>query len=220
MPLRSRNRAPTLAVVGGSALTVDPLGPQGRAHARADGRELDWSILMARAQSGDRGAYHRLLEEIAPYLRALAARRRVDAADIEDFVQDILLAVHAIRHTYDPARPFGPWLVTIANCRITDGLRRRTRRMARELPFDREHETFAEPQANFSEADSNARALMEEVEKLPPGQRFAVRLLKLEERSLKEAAAVSGRSIGALKVASHRALRTLKRVLTRRGHET
>lgn len=220
MPLGSRNRAPSLSLIGGSPLPADRLGSESRADARTEGRELDWSILMARAQNGERSAYRRLLEEVTPYLRALAVRRRVGHADVEDCVQDILLTVHAIRHTYDPTRPFGPWLVAIANHRITDGLRRRTRRRGRELPLSPEHETFAGPQANLGEPDANVRTLMEEIEKLPYGQRLALRLLKLEERSLKEAAGASGRSIGSLKVASHRALRTLQRVFARRDHET
>jgi len=217
MPFHSRYRTPSLSIVGGSAL---PPGSERCADARAEGRDVDWSILMARAQSGERRAYGRLLEEIAPYLRALAARRGVEDADIEDRVQDVLLTVHAIRHTYDPARPFGPWLVAIAHRRITDGLRRQTRRRARETPLNPKHETFAAPQANLEEAEADSRALMDEIEKLPSGQRQALRLLKLEQRSLKEAAAVSGQSIGSLKVASHRAMRSLRRVFARRGHET
>jgi DNA-directed RNA polymerase specialized sigma24 family protein len=87
-------------------------------------RDTDWAILMAHAQDGDRSAYQRLLREITPYLRSLAARRHRDPSDVEDAVQDILLTVHAIRHTFDPTRPFGPWLVTIANRRFIDRLRR------------------------------------------------------------------------------------------------
>ena len=64
----------------------------------------DWSGLMARAQNGDAAAYRRLLGEIAPYLRSLAAKRHRDPLDIEDSVQDILLTIHAVRATYDPAR--------------------------------------------------------------------------------------------------------------------
>src|SRR5258708_35732958 len=90
-------------------------------------RDVDWSILMARAQEGDRAAYHRLLQEITPYLRSLAARRHRDPNDIEDAVQDVLLTVHSIRQTYDPARPFAPWLVAIANRRFIDRLRRQGR---------------------------------------------------------------------------------------------
>ena len=97
--------------------------------------ELDWSIYMARAQGGDREAYRRLLEEITPYLRSLAARRIQNHSDVEDAVQDALLTVHAVRHTYDPTRPFGPWLVAIATRRIIDALRRRGRAGSRETPL-------------------------------------------------------------------------------------
>src|SRR6516165_7888891 len=90
-------------------------------------RDVDWSILMARAQEGDGAAYHRLLQEITPYLRSLAARRYRDANDTEDAVQDVLLTIHSIRQTYDPTRPFAPWLVAIANRRFIDRLRRQGR---------------------------------------------------------------------------------------------
>ena len=84
----------------------------GAAFAKA--REVDWSILMAHGQAGDQEAYRRLLEEITPYVRSLAVKSHRDPTDIEDSVQDVLLTVHAVRHTYDPTRPFGPWLVAIA----------------------------------------------------------------------------------------------------------
>src|ERR671919_2815924 len=88
----------------------------------ADG-SATWSALMARAQEGDRCAYRRLLEEITPYLRSLAAKHRALSGETEDTVQDILLTLHAVRHTYDPRRPFGPWLLAIARRRIADRLR-------------------------------------------------------------------------------------------------
>jgi RNA polymerase sigma-70 factor (ECF subfamily) len=175
---------------------------------------------MARAQGGDREAYRRLLEEITPYLRSLAARRMPNRSDVEDAVQDTLLTIHAVRRTYDPARPFGPWLVAIANRRIVDALRRRGRTGARETPLDAEHETFAAPEANYHEAASEARALREAVESLSPGQREAIKLLKLKEMSLKEAAAASGMTVAALKVATHRALKSLRKMLGRQDRRT
>jgi RNA polymerase sigma factor (sigma-70 family) len=183
-------------------------------------RELDWSIAMARAQDGDREAYRRLLEGIAPYLRFLVRRRMGSAGELEDTVQDILLTVHSIRHTYDPARPFGPWLVAIAERRVVDALRRRGRREAREAPLESMEETFADPGANHPEAAAEGRALREAVERLPPAQREAIRLLKLNEMSLKEAAAASGMSIAALKVATHRGLRSLRRLFGKQDTET
>ena len=173
-------------------------------------------MLMARAQSGDREAYRRLLMEITPYLRALAARRHHDPRDAEDAVQDILLTLHAIRHTYDPGRPFAPWLVAIANHRLVDRLRRQGRLRARETAPLPEPETFAADAANLSEKALQRRDLEAAVAQLSPGQRQAIRLLKLEERSLREAAVLSGMSIAALKVATHRAIKRLREILGKR----
>jgi len=114
-------RPPQLRLVGSEGDPA-PVGPGPTI------RDTDWAILMAHAQDGDRSAYQRLLREITPYLRSLAARRHRDPSDVEDAVQDILLTVHAIRHTFDPTRPFGAWLVTIANRRFIDRLRQQGRR--------------------------------------------------------------------------------------------
>jgi RNA polymerase sigma-70 factor, ECF subfamily len=123
---------------------------------------------MGRAQDGDRDAYRVLLEAVAPYLRALAARRFKDASDIDDSVQDILLTIHAMRHTYDPRRPFGPWLVTIANRRMIDRLRTKMRTHARETEFTARHETFSADGTNLPANDAFAdEALHAAIERLP-----------------------------------------------------
>jgi len=179
---------------------------------RPDG-SLDWSAHMQRAQDGDRDAYRCLLEDITPYLRALAARHLGNPSDIEDAVQDILLTLHAVRHTYDPARPFGPWLVAIAHRRIVDRLRRQARCNARETPFDADDDTLLPSETNLQEDALDRRRLREVIERLPTGQREAIRMLKLEEMSLQEAAAASGTSIAALKVATHRALKNLRKLI-------
>jgi RNA polymerase sigma-70 factor (ECF subfamily) len=64
-----------------------------------------------------------LLREVLPVLRAMVRRACRDAQDVDDIVQDVLLSLHAVRHTYDPARPFVPWLVTIARRRAADAMR-------------------------------------------------------------------------------------------------
>jgi RNA polymerase sigma-70 factor (ECF subfamily) len=180
----------------------------------------EWAALMGAAQSGDATAYRRLLTAIAPYLRSIAARHHRERSDIEDSVQDVLLTLHAVRHTYDPSRPFKPWLVAIARRRIIDRLRGQGRRRARETFLAPEHETFAAPEANTYEAEPDARALREAVAQLPEGQRQAITLLKIEEKSLKEASAASGMSIVALKVSTHRAVKTLRKILERRREDT
>ena len=175
----------------------------------------DWSGLMARAQDGDRAAYRALLQDATPYLRRLAARCFKEPTEVEDAVQDILLTIHAVRHAYDPGRPFGPWLVAIANRRLIDRLRRETRLRSREIELSARHETFSADPANLpiDDAADDAATLHKAIERLPPDQNQAIRLLKLNEMSLKEAAAASGRSIAALKVATHRAVKSLRRLL-------
>lgn len=219
MASKIRQTGPTLSlepdVQARGAFGCDPIA----AETRADGR-LDWTILMARAQGGDRDAYRRLLEAITPYLRALVARHVGNSSDLEDTVQDILLTVHTVRHAYDPARPFGPWLLTIANRRLIDGLRRRGRSRAHEIPIELEHETFSSSEANLQEEAADARVLREAIERLPAGQRDAIRMLKLEEMSLLEASAASGMSVASLKVATHRALKKLRTVIVCYGSRT
>lgn len=195
-----------------AASSTDAKGVGGERNAR---RPRDWSDLMARAQDGDRRAYRALLENVTPYLRTLAARCFKEPSDTEDAVQDVLLTVHAVRHTYDPGRPFGPWLVAIANRRIIDRLRRHTRARSREIELSAEHETFLPDAANFQFEDTSAdqATLHAAIAALPPDQREAVSLLKLKELSLKEAALASGRSVSALKVATHRAIKSLRKRL-------
>ncbi|PXX35007.1 MULTISPECIES: sigma-70 family RNA polymerase sigma factor [Burkholderia] len=193
-----------------------PEAGSGRAAIREDGSP-DWSMLMACAQIGDRDAYRRLLESVTPYLRRLAARHGVHPDAVEDVVQDILITLHQVRHTYAPERPFGPWLVSIASRRIVDALRRQGRAASREMSLDPDHETLAGDGANLMEEAADAQVLRDALARLPQGQRDAIRMLKLEEMSLKEAAVASGMTVAALKVAVHRGIKTLRKLLARKG---
>jgi RNA polymerase sigma factor (sigma-70 family) len=183
---------------------------------RADDRAL--MSLMQAAQAGDTHAYARLLDEITPRLRRLvrAQRKFLRTEDIEDLVQDILLSLHAVRATYDPRRPFMPWLMAIARNRLADGARRYARRAAHEVRVEALPVTFSDEGANRDDGGyRDPEALKRAIRDLPPGQRDAIEMLKLREMSLKEAAAASGTSVGALKVAVHRAMATLRKTLIR-----
>ena len=172
--------------------------------------------LMRAAQLGDSASYRELLRAITPRIRDVVRRQRGFAgiAEVEDLVQDVLLSVHAVRATYDPARPFVPWLLAIVRNRLADGARRYARIARREVHVDEGGVTFSEPEANDDIGElGDAAALHEAVCALPEGQRQAIELVKLKELSLKEAAEVSGTSVGALKVATHRAMATLRRRL-------
>jgi RNA polymerase sigma-70 factor (ECF subfamily) len=175
--------------------------------------------LMRAAQRGDGGAYVELLRAITPRIRQAVRRQRgfAGAAEVEDLVQDVLLSVHAVRTTYDPARPFEPWLNAIVRNRLVDGARRYGRIARREVKVDDLDVTFSDHPANEESADlGDSVALRDAVRALPEQQRQAIELTKLKELSLKEAAKVSGTSVGALKVATHRAMATLRMTLAKR----
>ncbi len=178
--------------------------------------DQSWDNLMRAAQDGDADAYRSLLNEVTPRLRRVIRARRsfLDPQDIEDLVQDVLLSVHSVRHTYDPARPFLPWLLAIVRNRLADAARRYSRQKGRELAVDDLDVTFADLAPNTAhEGGGDEEALARAIRGLPDGQRQAIELLKLREMSLKEASAHSGSSVGALKVATHRAMASLRRAL-------
>lgn len=175
--------------------------------------DADWSALMARGQEGDGEAYRRLLQSILPYLRALARRAGLPGDEVEDSVQDVLMTLHMIRHSYDPARPFAPWLAAVARHRIVDRRRRVIRKALRESPMDSETETLPALPTYLPETASEIRRMKAAIAALPKGQRQAIEMLKLREMSLKEASAASGQSISALKVAVHRAVKRLRSLL-------
>jgi RNA polymerase sigma factor (sigma-70 family) len=180
--------------------------------------EHAFEALMRAAQSGDGQAYARLLREITPRLHAMIRRQRqfLPAEDIEDLVQDVLMSLHAVRATYDPSRPFMPWLAAITRNRLADGARRYVRQKAHEVNVEEYPVTFSEEGTNKdSELYRDPEALKQAIEALPSGQREAMEMLKLREMSLKEAAVASGTSIGALKVSVHRAMAALRKALSK-----
>ena len=173
---------------------------------------------MCAVQAGDSRAYAELLTAITPRLRQIIfnQRRFLQHADIEDLVQEVLLSLHAVRSTYDPARPFIPWLLVITRNRLADAARRYGRRTATDEETRQMEVTFSAENTNTrAEELGDPDALKQAIEQLPPAQREAIEMLKLREMSLKEASEASGTSIGALKVSVHRAMISLRRTLRR-----
>jgi RNA polymerase sigma factor (sigma-70 family) len=174
--------------------------------------------LMRAAQAGDGTAYRQLLEEMTPRIRRIVRSQRsfLPAEDIEDLVQEILLSVHAVRATYDPNRPFLPWLLAIARNRLVDGARRHARSTAHEVYAENLAVTFADDSTNTNmDTYGDVEELRQAIGTLPPIQRDAIQMLKLGEMSLKEAAIASQTSVGALKVATHRAMTALRKILVK-----
>jgi len=180
----------------------------------------DRSALMAAAQAGDAAAYARLLRDCVPLIRSIARRCGLAPDGADDVVQDVLMTIHRARASYDPRRPFDAWLRVIAERRAIDHLRRVRRQGAREvfapLAFEAHADEAADPGRGL-DAAADAGRVGEAVAALPDRQREAVRVLVVEERSLDEAAAATGRSKGSLKVNLHRALKALRLQTGREG---
>jgi RNA polymerase sigma-70 factor (ECF subfamily) len=162
---------------------------------------------MVRVQSGDQDAYRVLLDDVAQVLRGFLRRRVADSNEVDDVLQDVLMAMHRARHTFDPMRPVEPWLFAIARNVTIDHARRRASRGRWELLVDElpdqagTIEEFAEPR------------LDEALAKLPASQREAFEMLKLEGLTVEAAAERAGTTPGALKVRAHRAYKALRAML-------
>jgi RNA polymerase sigma factor (sigma-70 family) len=171
-------------------------------------QEGELGRLMVQAQNGDRQAYEQLLHRVAVLAQAFVRRRVANVAWCDDVVQESLVALHRSRHTYDPARPFVPWLYAIVQNRLIDALRVQRRRLLRELDPERSPEPVRPPP---QEHDALASDVRRAVASLPDNQRRVIELLKLEELSVREVAARLGMSEANVKVTAHRGYRALRR---------
>jgi RNA polymerase sigma-70 factor, ECF subfamily len=169
-------------------------------------REAQWRTWMAAGLAGDAVAYRALLEDIARRLRTVLARRfDHSAAELEDIVQESLLAIHLKRHTWVPGELVGPWIVAIARHKAIDALRRRGRRA--EWPI--EDLEFVDPQTSPEENAREGHDLSNLLDRLDDRQRAIVKAVSLEGLSTREAAARLSMTEGALRVALHRSLKRL-----------
>ena len=163
--------------------------------------------LMEALQKGDPDACSALFDDIGPSLTYFLRRRVGDAHELEDVYQEVLMALFEARHTYEPGRPFEPWLFAIARNIAVDYSRRRWSRARWE-------ELVAEPPEQLAEAFNRGTPELETLlAKLPSDQREAFAMLKLDGLSIETASAKAGVSAGALKVRAHRAYKALKRLL-------
>ena len=169
-----------------------------------------WVDLFAAAQRGDADAYRVFLNAIIPFVRTIARRRCWSEDMAEDVLQDVLLTVHRVRHTYQPGRPVEPWLAAIVVRRSIDATRKRGRIGRREIFNEAAYETFADPRAKEPLDADASRTLARMTEGLPRGQKEAIILVKIKEMTLAEASLASGQSIALLKVNIHRAMKKLR----------
>lgn len=192
--------APRDAAVAAPARTMLPTTP-------SDEFEAALRPLWLRAQAGDEAAYRAALQRIAARLRAFLRRRMTGAPDdVEDLVQETLLALHLQRGTYDPAQPVGAWVLAIARHKLVDLWRRRGRREALHDALDDVDEAaLVQPEPEAGARRDLGRLL----DGLPEAQRVAIVLTKIDGLSVAEAAARTGASVSAIKVQVHRGLKRL-----------
>lgn len=168
-----------------------------------------WGTLMVAAQTGNGGAYRRLLIELQGWLARYYARR-LPMAQVDDAVQDTLLAIHQKRHTYDPQRPFKPWLAAVARHKWIDRLRTMSRTATESWPPE-----IAVP--DHESAVTSATVLRQLMTELKPAQADAIRLVKIEGYSVDEASARTGQSGSLIKVNIHRGLAKLSAIVAGRS---
>ena len=175
--------------------------------------EVELRSLMVAALDGDAEAYRQLLSSASSRLRAYFKSRlkRIDrsATEAEDLLQEVLIAIHTRRHTYDRAQLFTPWLYAIARYKLVDHLRR-TRASMNDISIESASEVVAH---NDSEAIESGLDLEKLLARLPPKMKQAIQYVKLEGLSVRETARRTGMSESSVKVSVHRGLKTVARLI-------
>lgn len=169
--------------------------------------EVTLQGLFLAGLAGDGRSYHHFLEQLSGHLRSFLRRRVFQGdGDVEDLVQEILLAVHNARHTYRPEQPLTAWIHAIARYKLTDFLRARSRREALNDPLDEDDALFAGTDAQAGEARRDLALLLA---RLPDRQRLPILHVKVQGHSVRETARLTGLSESAVKIGVHRGLKAL-----------
>lgn len=177
--------------------------------AAQDALEAELRALLLRGLDGDAAAYRAFLQRLAGHLRAFLARRLFGwPDDVEDLVQECLLAMHNQRHTYQTDQPVTAWVHAIARYKLIDLLRARSVREALHDPLDDELAVFAESATEASDARRDLDGLLQT---LPDRQRLPIVHVKLQGESVADTARRLGMSESAVKVGIHRGLKALAR---------
>jgi len=174
---------------------------------RANATEERLRRVFLEALAGDAVAYQQFLSALGSHLRAFFRRRLSQTPDdVEDLVQESLLAVHNSRHTYRAEQPLTAWVHTIARYKLIDFLRARSRREALNDPWDDESQLFAESHSEAAEARHDLGRILQS---LPERHRRALVMVKLEGASIADTARATGVSEASVKVGVHRSLKAL-----------
>jgi RNA polymerase sigma-70 factor (ECF subfamily) len=173
---------------------------------------------MGRYCDGDEAAFRALHAALAPRLYHYALSIVGDRTSADDILQRTFLKLHLARHAYVRGADPVPWLFTIVRRLCLDEYRDRTRgRLAAERLREVDvHAGMSGSVEGITEtllaAEQLETSTLAALESLPPQQRQAVVLTKLQGMSTARAAAVAGTTPGAMKVRAHRAYAMLRRL--------
>lgn len=186
---------------------MERITAEGKTLADMKASEERLRALLLRGLAGEAEAYHGFLKALSAHLRAFLRRRLGGLPDeIEDLVQDTLLAVHSQRHTYRADQPLTAWVNAIARYKLIDLFRSRAGREALHDPLEDDLEVFASCDTDAADARRDVAKLLQQ---LPDHQRLPIMHTKLEGLSVAEAARATGMSESAIKVGVHRGLKAL-----------
>ena len=175
-------------------------------------REQRWAEAMRAERRGEAVAYERMLKEVATALRRSLAPRLVrvgiGAHEAEDLVQEILMGLHGKRHTWDPARPFLPWLHTITRYKLIDFMRHRRGDTRRRVDLALE-DWLEIVECSTHEANRFTWEVDRHLAVLPVNQRRIVRAIAVEGASVRSVAQGLATSEGAVRMTLHRAIKRL-----------
>ncbi|MCB1985146.1 MAG: sigma-70 family RNA polymerase sigma factor [Burkholderiales bacterium] len=171
----------------------------------------DLEMLMQQALAGDKRAYAELLRETALFLRPFLKQKLSAENEVDDLLQEILLSIHKVRHTYDGLRPYKPWAYAIAKYRLLDYLRVHYADRLRSAIDMSELENAL--QDNVTEYRISYESISGEIRKLPEKQALIMKMMHQEGYTAKEIAERIGMTENAVKVAAHRAYKALKHQL-------
>lgn len=175
--------------------------------ARSAKDDAELTALFKAAQAGDTVSYHRFLQRLTPLLRGVAGRKLAATGEVEDVVQEILISLHKARHTYDGERPLMPWVMAIAQFRITDHLRK-LYSQARQPAVDIDAMAEILPDVTLTPPDNES--VDEMLHNVAERERKILTMMHVEGYTAKETGAQLGMKESAVKVAAHRAMKKIR----------
>lgn len=180
-------------------------------------REAQLQSLLLRGMAEDAAAYREFLAVLTIHVRTFLRRRLTQRPDeVEDLLQEVLLAVHNARHTYQAEQPLTPWVQAIARYKLADHFRAFARRDALHNPLDDDGDLFTNGNEEPIQASRDLGKLLQQ---LPEKQRLPIIHVKLEGLSVEETVQLTGLSSSAVKVGIHRGLKALARMIQGKSND-